>query len=243
MTLSIIVPNVTFPRRTQLYKIPALDRNHVFALFGASRDKSLINLNASQPNGIVTGEVEFSAEGLLTLGNSNGVRFKGFKTPNFAGVTMMVAFKTGARAGDAGLVSLWSEVAMAADSRTRRIFVSGNNGNANYMGIPELLTPLASRTLTPDTEYIMSLTRTIKGTTSQLRVHNSDGSVASFHGITEMTENTMPYATDVVFDVGRAANVAQIGAYVKSAALWSGIMTEAEIAAAAALMYQITHPA
>lgn len=243
MTLSIIVPNVTFPRRTQLYKIPALDRNHVFALFGASREKSLINLNASQPNGVVVGEVEFSAEGLFTLGNSNGVRFKGFRTPNFAGCTLMVAFKTGARAGDAGLVSLWSEASQSSDTLARRIYSTVNGGSANYNGVPGVLTAMADRLLTPDTEYIMSLTRAIKGATSQLRVHKPDGSVALIHGITELPNTTLPYATDVVFDVGTASNVAQIGAYVKCAALWSGSMTEAEIASGAALMYQVTHPA
>lgn len=241
MTLSIIVPNVQFARRTQLYSIPALAKNHVFAVFGASREKSLINLNASQPNGQVVGSVAFSAEGILVLGKTNALRFKGLRTPDAAGCTLMVAFKTGKTSGDAGLVSLWSEATQMDDSLARRIYSIWASGTTSFNGVPGVTTAVGGRTLVPDTEYVLSLTRAAKGTASQMRVHNPDGSVAAAHAITEYAGSALPYSSDPVFDIGTASSATQVGAYIKGAALWSGSISEADIVAGAALMYQVTH--
>ncbi|HDS1793002.1 hypothetical protein [Pseudomonas putida] len=242
MTLSIIIPNIKFPRRTQLYSIPALAKNHVFSFFGASREKSLVNHNASQPHGIVVGDVAFSADGLLVLGKTNALRFKGLRAPDPAGCTILVAFKTGKTIGDAGLVSYWSEASMFDDSLARRIYSIWTSTSTTFNGVPGVTSAAAGRVITPDTEYILSLTRASKGNVSQLRVHNPDGSVASTHAITEYAGTTLPYASDVVFDIGTGSSAAQVGAYIKGAALWSGILSEAEIAAGAALMYQVIHP-
>lgn len=241
MTLSIIVPNVKFARRTQLFNIPALAKNHVFAVFGASREKSLINLNASEPNAVVVGDVAFSAEGARVLGNTNAIRFKGFKVPSSAGCTLMVAFKTGATAGNAGLVNLWSESALGLDGTARRIFTI-LEGVASYNGVPGSTTPNSNRPLLPNTEYLLSLTRAVESMVSQLRLHNPDGSVALSSPIPAFVGPSMPYAADAVFDIGLSPNGAQQGVYVKGAALWSGVMTEADIAAGASLMYQVTRP-
>lgn len=242
MTLSIVVPNVTFTRRTQLYDIPALAKNHVFALFGANRDRSLINLNASQPNGILVGEAAFSTDGALVLGKTNALRFKGLRALDGAGCTLMVMFKTGPTIGDAGMASLWSEAQLSADSMARRIYSIWAAGGTSFNGVPGVTSAASARQMTANTEYLLSLTRAAKGTASQLRVHRADGSVLSTHSITEYAGSVLPYSADPVLDIGSASSEGQVGVYIKGAALWSGAMSEADIASGAALMYQLTRP-
>ncbi len=241
MALNIIVPNVVFPKRTQLYSIPSIAKNHVFAVFGENREKSLVNLNATQANATAVGDVAFSSEGLLALGNTNYVRFKLGRAPNFAGCTLFAAFKTRTSIGDAGVASLWSESSMSADANARRIFTTLTSGVANLGSTPSPTSAAAERAVTPGTEYLISLTRAVKGTPSRMRIHNPDGSVAVIHPITEYTGNILPYSADPVFDLGIATSSAQAGAFIQGAALYSGNMSEAEISAAAARLYQLTH--
>lgn len=243
MTLSIIVPNVQFAKRTQLYAIPALDRNHVFAVFGASRERSLNNLNVSKPSGSVVGSVAFAADGVRVLGNVNAVRFAGLTGLSGQGCTIMAVFKTPAVPSIAGVVSLWAQSALAADSLSRRILLAQASPTdpVYYNSSPGATDTIAAKTIAPNKEYVLSLTRGPQGSVSQLRLHNADGSVALYSPITELGVPVMPYAADTVFDIGMSSAANQAGVVVKGAGLWSGIMTEAEIAAAAAFMYQATH--
>lgn len=240
MTLSIIVPNIRFSRRTQLYTIPALAKNHVFAVFGESRERSLVNLNASEPNGAVVGEVSFTAEGARVSGKTNSIRFKGFKAPSAGGCTIMVAFKTGPVVGDAGLASLWGESSQGSDAFNRRIYTTTSNGEATYNSTPAANSANNNRPLLPNTEYIISMTRAVQGTPSQLRQHAADGTTSVLSTIAEYVGNALPYAADVVFDIGISSSPSQVGVFLKGAAFWSGPMSDADISAGAALLYQAT---
>ncbi|MPS97515.1 MAG: hypothetical protein E2581_03240 [Pseudomonas sp.] len=243
MTLSIITPDIRFPNRTQLYDLPAIEKNHAFAIFGASRDRSLVNLNASQPNGVVVGEVAFTEEGALVLGNTNAIRFELLRAPGSAGCTILVSLKTRQTIGDAGFASLWSKSQLNSDSMARRLYSVIDTGVTTFNSVPGVTSAASGRVMAASTEYLLSLTRAAKGTPSRLRVHNSDGSVATTHSITEYAGSALPYAADPVFDIGTASSSAQVGAYIKGAALYTGSMSESEISSAAALLYQLTHPA
>lgn len=238
MALSIVVPDVKFSRRSQVLNIPAISKNHVFAVFGPERDRSLANLNIGEANGIVVGSVEFSADGALVTGNTNAIRFKGLRQPNGKGCTQMAIFKTGPVAGEAGVCNFWSESQQTNDSFQRRIYNALTNGVAHYHSFPPANDPVTSRKLLANTEYVLSLTRAVQGTPSVLRLHNPDGSVAMASPINEYVGTNLPYAADVCFDIGVSASSAQVGVYMRAVALWTGEMSEADISAGAALLYQ-----
>lgn len=241
MTLSIVVPGVQFPKRTQIYDIPALNRNHVFSVFGASQNRSLVNLNISEVAGVIVGNVAFSSEGANIVGNTNAIRFKGFnKSLNTSACTLMALFKTGPALGDAGVISLWSEATMSADTYARRINTTISGSTPVYNSTPTPSSTATTRPVAANTEYILSMTRSIQGAASLLRLHNTDGSVALVSPIAEYVGTALPYAADTVFDIGISSSAAQKGVFMKGAALWTGVMTDAEITSAASLMYQIT---
>lgn len=238
MTLSIIVPDVRFSRRSQVLNIPAIAKNHVFSVFGADRDRSLMNMNVSEQNAVLVGTADFSKDGVLIKGNTNSVRFKGLRQPSSQGCTLMVVFKTGPVAGDAGLVSLWSEAQQSADPFVRRLFSTTAGGMPVFNSAPAATTANSNRPLQPNTEYILSMTRAIQGTPSQIRQHNLDGTVAVSSPLPEYVGMSLPYAADTVFDVGLSSSGTQLGVYIRGVALWTGAITETDIAAAAALLYQ-----
>lgn len=242
MTLSIIIPNVQFAKRTQLYDIPALDRNHVLAVFGANRDRSLTNLNISKPNGSVVGDVAFAADGARVLSNVNAIRFAGLTNISGQGCTLMAAFKTGPTVSNAGIVNLWGQSLLSGDSLQRRLFTTQAvpTGAVQYNSTPGATDTVESRNIVANKEYLLSLTRGPTGVASRIRLHNPDGSVVLYSPIAELVGPTVPYAADTVFDIGTSSAADQVGVVMKGAGLWSGIMTEAEISSAAALLYQIT---
>jgi hypothetical protein len=240
LTLSIIVPNVSFSHKVQLYDIPAINKNHVFSVYGSNSVKSLSNLNISQPDGVVVGDVSFTSSGVKVTGNTNSIRYRGI-TPSPQGCTMMVMYKTGSTVGDAGMVSLWGESLLSADTLNRRILGLTVSSQAVYSSNPGATDSATLRPQVGGTEYLLSMTRAVKGTPSVLRRHNPDGSVAFASPINENTATALTYASDAVFDVGMASMASQTGVFIKGAALWTGAMTDEDITAAAALMYSITH--
>lgn len=241
MTLSIIVPSVRFPTRAQLYDIPSLAKNHVFALFGENDQRSLVNLNSSQPDGVIVGSAQFSKDGVKVTGNTSAVRFKGFSAPSGAGCTELVLYKTGSVVGNSGIVSLWSEASLGGDTLNRRILALNASGSNIYSSNPGATDAASNRPQAGNTEYLLSFTRAPQGGTSVLRRHNPDGSVAASSPVGAATTPALAYAPDAVFDIGMSPDASQVGVTVRSAGLWTGTMSEAEVAAAAAFMYQVAH--
>lgn len=241
MTLSIIIPNIRFPRRTQLYDVPSLSKNHVFSVYGEDQEKSLVNLNVSQPDGFVFGSADFSDKGVKILGNTNSIRYPMSRPLSSDGCTLMAMYRTDSTVGDSGIVSLWSTNTTWTDNLNRRIIGLTSKGNPIYSSNPGATDDSSLRPQSGNTEYLISMTRAAKGSPSVLRRHNADGSVAVSSPINENTSTSLTYAADAVFDVGMASTFNQIGVFVKGAAMWTGAMTEAEVVAAAAFMYQVTH--
>lgn len=243
MTISIVSPTASFSRRLQVYDIPALDRNHVLALFGENQAKSLINLNSSQPDGALLGTATFSNEGVKVAGNTNSLRFKGFRPPSGAACTQMILYRTGATLGNAGLLNLWGESQMENDAFGRRVIASAPNALPIYASIPGPTDAVANRGQEVNTEYLLSFTRAASGGTSVLRRHNADGTVAMASPVSPATTATLPYSSDVVLDVGRSLDATQRSVTIRSVGLWTGAMTEAEVVACAKFMYELGHAA
>jgi len=243
MSTVFLAKDVTFPKRTQLYDIPAQDRNHVFSVFGADAQMSAVNLNTLEPNGVLNGSLSFSSEGLLALGSTNSIRFTPGRALSGQACTLMVAFKTLGALGNAGLVNLWSKGSTVSDPLQRRIFLaSGGATDKAYDSVPVAQTPSSSRQIQPSTIYLLSMTRGAKGIPSVLRLHAKDGSVLSSSALAESGDAQLNYAADTVFDVGPSITASQTGAYIKGAALWTGLMSETEISAAAKKLYSICYP-
>lgn len=233
MTISIILKDAEFVYKTPLFDIPNGGNCRVFSLLGGTLDRSLAN-HGSGSDGQVVGSVSIEDDGVI-ITQLNAIRFSGID-PLAGGVTMMAAFKTLGDFANSGVINAWSAASMSGDSLSRRIYLQA----ASYRSLPGAIDSDSLRPVAANSPYLLSLSRHSSGAASKLRLHDATGAVVLESPLSTYAGAELPWASDAVLDVGSGSSALSTGVLMKGAACWMGIMSDADIVSAAALMAEVT---
>jgi hypothetical protein len=236
MTTIISVPDHVFPVHVPLFDIPQLSNNRVFSVFGGTLAESLAN-HSGRAAGAAVGTINLEPMGIRQFGTDDYIRFTDIGTLSPAGFTMIIAFRTLQDVAEftSGLVNLWSQTDKNSDTLRRRIFTDGSAGSGpiRTYSFPPPSGPGTNWQGTHDSPYLVSMVRAGNGATSNLRMHNADGT--SITGNTIAVQATpMLYSVGTVLEVGNGSTAGSGGSLIQGVALWDGTMDAANIAVAAA---------
>lgn len=231
MTLSITIPNVTFPNPIPLFTLPDEQNCLVFSLIGDSPVAAVANRGIAQ-EGVIVGAPEFTTLGMKTAGAVDYIQFDGLDPLlSNEGLTEFVAVYAAEGWRTSGLVGV---VAPDDGSLSRRLYLRGGYG----WGSSPTDETGEEHPVNTGEFYILSLSREVNGVNA-VRRHGLDGQILESYALG--SPSNVEYNPNTVFEVGRSAvEIAPGGAYIQAAALWRGKLGETNIIEAARIIGSLT---